>query len=104
MGICFVQKLNDRRRNSFSEGNDSNNINDDETKKNLEETIFKFAIQETNEISTVNKDMYDAIFSCESIKKLFDEGWKYKLSYKFIKRFYGRKNQILPFVCNRRNK
>ena len=34
--------------------------------------------------------MYDAIFSCESIKELFNKGWKYKLSYKFIQRFYTK--------------
>ena len=99
MGICFEMKSNDIGRRDIQNRDDSNNINNDETQKYFEETIFNFKIEETNEIQTVNKDMYDAIFSCESIKELFDKGWKYKLSHKFIQRFYRKEKTKFCPLC-----
>ena len=99
MGICFEMKSNDIGRRDIQNRDDSNNINNDKTQKYFEETIFNFKIEETNEIQTVNKDMYDAIFSCESIKELFDKGWKYKLSHKFIQRFYRKEKTKFCPLC-----
>ena len=94
MGVCFLNNKkykiggeieNSQERSSFIFPKDD----DDDTEFKLS-TIFNFIIKESKEIKPINKDMYDAIFSCESIKELFNKGWKYKLSYKFIQRFYTK--------------
>ena len=109
MGICSSKETDRTGRKDFSENNNLDYINNDEIEKNLEETIFKFKIEEMNknEIKKnnedinkdVKKDMYDAIFSCESIKELFDKGWKYKLSHKFIQRFYRKEKAKFCPLC-----
>ena len=94
MGIICENKKKSQIRDKSEKPQEKTNYifpkdDDDDIEFKLE-TIFNFNIKEPIEINSVNKDMYDAIFSCESIKELFNKGWKYKLSYKFIQSFYKK--------------
>ena len=94
MGVCFLKDKKDKIGGEIEKSQEGSSFifpkdDDDDTEFKLS-TIFNFIIKESAEIKSVNKDMYDAIFSCESIKELFNKGWKYKLSYKFIQRFYTK--------------
>ena len=94
MGVCFLNNKKDKIGGEIENSQERSSFifpkdDDDDTEFKLS-TIFNFIIKESAEIKSVNKDMYDAIFSCESIKELFNKGWKYKLSYKFIQRFYTK--------------
>ena len=61
--------------------NEKQNQNLDVLIQNENEKVKELIIEKQNKITK-----YDAIYSCESIKKLFDSGWNYTLFDSFIKR------------------
>ena len=76
-------------------------------KWNLENSINK----ENNQITKKEHTMYDAIFKCESIRNLFEKGWSFFLTEKFVKRmeendefcpmcFLGETNKGKTFIIN----
>ena len=67
--------------------------------------------EENNKIKKREPTMYDAIFQCESIKTLFEKGWSFFLTEKFVKRmeeeekicpmcFLGETNKGKTFIIN----
>ena len=86
----------------YSEGDKDNynfqnkylNFREQEIKLNIdeEEKYFKDEENGSNEKENTNKDDYDALIFCNSIKNLYSCGWDYLFHDKFIKRFEDKIN------------
>ena len=97
--ICSEETKNkiEKDNNNYEGGGLTFVKEDEESGNKIIKTIFTFIVKEDEEMKIDNKEMYDAVFSCESIKDLFNKGWKYKMSYKFIKRFFSKiQNKFCP--------
>ena len=95
MGICGqVKKDRDDDVKEPKNPNDNNELPDIEPKQPEEEedeTEEKRIINSENLIN--NQSLYDAIFRCGSLNKLFKEEWDYFLSYIFVERIQREKEE-----------
>ena len=95
MGICGqVKKDRDDDVKEPKNPNDNNELPDIEPKQPEEEedeTEEKRIINSENLIN--NQLLYDAIFRCGSLNKLFKEEWDYFLSYIFVERIQREKEE-----------
>ena len=101
-GIEEEYEKNEENEINEENGNNEENVINEENEI-YEENEFneEIAINEENEKNeekeSINKSNYDAIVFCNSIKKLYKNGWDYLFQDKFLKRLKD-KNKFCP-IC-----
>ena len=81
-----IDKKPDKKEEYFIKQELKNEPKRKEIKKSQNLDQYLEEIRHENKDKNENNTMYDAIYSCESIKELYSKGWDYVLNKEFIRR------------------